>query len=394
MRRCLVVLLLCIGEAWSQDWADRAEYDLALTVRSESSPLARLVLLDEWKQRYPRSQAQRLARELALDAAQQLGDRARILAAARELVAQDPGHYAAAYWITILSPGAPAGGAASLREAGQAARTLLAGVGGWPRQKAEISGAARRTLGWLAWQKGDTGEAATEFAACLTAVPRHAEVSAWYGAVLTASKTPSKVVEGIWHLARASYLDGEGALSAAPRRQVLGLLEAAYGAYHGGNDGLDAIGISAARAQDAAAPPAAFRIETAAEAAQRKADEEMAANQPHLWSWVKTRRQLAGPDGMAVYEKLAGADSPLLPEWKGWVIRCDKDRRATQVVLGLQDTVTEEVVVQLESPAARCPDPGLALEFAGKPVAFTAEPFRLTVTVPLGGLRGWPEARP
>ncbi|MFN9456757.1 MAG: hypothetical protein ACK6D7_05160, partial [Acidobacteriota bacterium] len=65
MRRCLLVVLLCCGEAWSQDWADRAEYDLALTVRSESSPLARLVLLDEWKQRYPRSQAQRLARDLA-----------------------------------------------------------------------------------------------------------------------------------------------------------------------------------------------------------------------------------------------------------------------------------------------------------------------------------------
>ena len=203
----------------------------------------------------------------------------------------------------------------------------------------------------------------------LELTPRNAELSAWLGSVLAVQIPPERQIQAIWHLARAAFLDGEGSLAPAPRRDVRALLEAAYSGYHGSLDGLEEIGTAA---RGAVTPPASFKVETAAEMAQRKADEEMEKTNPQLLTWVKIRRRLEGSDAVAEYRKLA--DGPTMPLLKGYVIRCDADPKPTEAILGLQDTTTEEVVLKFDAPLARCAEVGVAVEFTGKPVATATRP--------------------
>ena len=397
-RLLLPALLLSLREPGvAQEWTDRAEYDLALAVRGQPGAAERLPLLERWKQQYPNSAARQMRAELALAAAQALGDSGRVLATARELVATSANHFPGNYWIALLAPGHAAPSAAVLGEAEQSARRLIAtadayfasggGKAAGPRQKSEVLALAHRTLGWAAWRRGATEDAEKELATALEIAPRDAEVSAWLGAVLAVQKAPPKQVQGIWHLARASFLDGDGALPANQRRDVRSLLEAAYTSYHGALDGLDEIGASASREAAAVKAPGAFTIETAAEAAQRKADEHLAATNPQLWTWVRIRRRLTGPEGEAEYKKLSEA---FLPPLKGYVIRCDADPKPTEAIVGLQDSAAEEIVLKFDAPPARCAEVGVAVEFEGKPVEFTREPFRLSVAVVGSAVQGWP----
>ncbi|HPT28956.1 MAG TPA: hypothetical protein PLZ95_21225, partial [Bryobacteraceae bacterium] len=39
----------------AQQWTSRAEYDLALEVRSEPAPEARLAIIEKWKREFPSS---------------------------------------------------------------------------------------------------------------------------------------------------------------------------------------------------------------------------------------------------------------------------------------------------------------------------------------------------
>lgn len=380
MRALAAILLLLPYGAFAQDWSDRGEYDLALAVRAQSSAATRLPLLDQWKQKYPNSPLKQMRTELILAAAQSLGDKNRMLEAARELVSADQNHFSGNYWLTLLSP-TPAEAETSAK------RLLRLAETGAGKQKNEVLVAAHRTLGWVEWQRGATDAAEKQFVSCLTLAPRNGEVSGWYGSLLAVQNTPPQQVAGIWHLARASYLDGEGALAANQRRDVRELLESAYKTYHGSLDGLEAIGAAATAATVAVKPPDSFKIETAAEVAQRKADEEMKANNPQLFAWVLIKRRLTGADGQAEYEKLAQGAMPLL---KGYVIRCDKDPKPAEAMLGLQDSSVEEVVLKFDAPMPRCADVGVAVEFEGKPVEFTRDPFRLKVSVTGSSLQGWP----
>ena len=387
----MLVLLLLLAAAVAvlpgQEWTDRAEYDLALAIRAEASAAARLPLLAAWKQKYPKSALGAARAELTLAAAQSLGDKAKTLEAARELVAADANHFNGLYWLTLLAPSMTA--AKDLAEAESAAKRLAASKAIPAAQKTEVLTLAHRALAWAAWRRNDLPAAEKELRAGLTLTPRHAELSAWLGAVLAVQKEPARQIAAVWHLARASYLDGDGGLGSAARRDVRGLLEAVYGGYHGGLDGLDEIGTASRAAVD---PPSTFKVETAAELAQRKADEEMEKNNPQLFTWVKLKRRLTAADGEAQYAKLAESTLPLL---KGYVVRCDQDPKPNEVILGIEDSAAEEVVVKFEAPMERCAEVGVAVEFEGKPTAITREPaFRLTVVVPAALLRGWPAAAP
>ncbi|MBM3792913.1 MAG: hypothetical protein FJW31_02375 [Acidobacteria bacterium] len=388
MRRLFPSLLLATSAALAQDWTSRDEYDLALAVRAQKAPAQRLPLLEQWKQKFPNSALRPQRAEMILAAAQFLGDKTKMTEAARELVAVNADHFTGLYWLTLFAPQAPlAPTPAALAEAEQWARRLVKVAATQPAaQKDEVTALAHRTLGWAAWQRGDAAAAEKELFLSLAAAPRNAEVSAWLGAMMATQKEPSRQVEAIWHLARASYTDGAGALAAAQRRDVRTLLEAAYTGYHGALDGLDEIG-AAAKAAAVNKPAADFKIETAAEVAQRKADEQMQATNPQLFTWVKIRRRLTGAGAQAEYQKLAEGALPLV---KGYVVRCDADPKPTEVYLGLQDSAVEEVVLKLDAAQPRCPEVGIALEFEGKPVAFSAEPFRLSVAVDAKSIVGWP----
>jgi len=69
----VLLLVLAISSAGSA-WTDRSEYDLVLTIRSESTPQKRIELLDQWKLKYPKTELRQERRELYLATYQALND--------------------------------------------------------------------------------------------------------------------------------------------------------------------------------------------------------------------------------------------------------------------------------------------------------------------------------
>ena len=130
----------------------------------------------------------------------------------------------------------------------------------WQKQKDEVERLAHRALGWIEWQRGNHEAAEKEFTACLGKNPKDAEISAWYGTVLTLEKKEEKLPLAFWHLARAGSIKGDGGLPDGQRRAVNNLLQGLYTSYHGTSDGLEKLLADSAAALD---PPASFNIESA-----------------------------------------------------------------------------------------------------------------------------------
>jgi hypothetical protein len=383
----------------AQTWADRSEYDLALAVRAQPAPAARLKLLEEWKSKYPNSEMRHARAELALSAAQSAGETKAMLQAATEMVEADPKSFPGLFWTMVLQPGSGASDAGSLTRTASAANQVLAlapayfaspaaGVTGdaAAAERTRVESMAMRTRGWVLWQQGKTEAAEKDFKASIESDPASATASAWLGSLLASTRLPERQTEALWHLARAAFLDGEGTLPSAQRREVRQLLDAAYASYHGSAEGLDDIG---QKTRTSALPPAGFKVESSGEAFQRKQDEEMARTNPELFEWVKIRRRLLAPDGETQFQSMTGAPFPRL---SGAVVRCNAASRVSEVVLGLTDAVVEELVMKLDSPLPKCAEPGTRVQFQGTPTAFTREPFLVTVQVNAGAIEGWPAA--
>jgi hypothetical protein len=386
MNRLAGTLLLTALLVCGADWTDRSEYDLALAVRAEAAPKKRIELLDAWRAKYPKSDLRQVRRELYLAAYQSLGDNGGMLGVAREMLADQPMNPVGLYWCTLLVPNvkdAPA----DLLAAGETAAKNLLRVSGAPPASAPL---ARRTLAWIAWQRGDYAGAQEQLTAWLKLNPREAEASAWFGTVLGLEKKSGYEVPMLWHLARAASLRGDGALPERRQRQVEALLDKLYISYHGEPEGLEQIRTTAAAAETPALPPAGFQIESAAQLAIRRMDEELERTNPQLLAWVRIRRNLEGPNAAAYWETLRSAP---LPKLKGTLIAFSPARRPTELTLGMRDAATPELVLKLSAPLAREPDTGIVVEFDGASAqSYTATPFQVVVSVDTAKLEGLPES--
>jgi len=261
--------------ALAATWADRGEYDLVMTLRSEPSAQKRLELLDRWQARYPQSELRQVRRELYLAVYQFMGDGTRMFQLAGEMLNEPAGNLVGAYWCTLLVPELPDQSAATWQAGEQAAHQLLAGMDRWFGSAAKPAGTsdaewqkraasagwlAHRALGWIAWQRGDVTTAETEFRSLLSQNPSSAEISAWMGIVLGLQKEPAKQAAALWYLERAAVLRGDGALTDDRRRAVSRIADDVYVAYHGDRDGVEALKSAAA---GSAAPPPDFHVDRA-----------------------------------------------------------------------------------------------------------------------------------
>jgi hypothetical protein len=311
-----------------------------------------------------------------------------MLAVAREMVSGAADNLVGLYWYTLLLPEAKEAPADVLGAGEKAARQLLAGASSEALQKrrGEIEFLAHRALGWIQWQRADYTAAAAEFNACLHQDPNRAEIASWLGIVLAMDKQPASQVPALWHLARAASYRGPGALPDAQRRQLGSVLERLYTSYHGETAGLDQLRIAAVAT---AFPPAGFDIESAAAAAIRRQDEELARTNPPLASWMGIRRRLEAADGEAYFaDSLRG--KPLPMRWKGTLVRATPAGKPQELALGVGDNAAEEVILKLETPFPNGAENGAILDFEGIFEAFTKAPFTLTVLAGPDKIEGWP----
>jgi len=385
--------------ALAAGWTDRGEYDLVMNIRSEASAQKRVELLDLWQTKYPKSELRQVRRELYLAAFEALSDGGRMLKTAREMLDEQANNMVGVYWCTLLVPEVRDPSADVLGVGEKAARQLLAGLdtyfaaagkpatasdGEWQKRKTAAGLLAHRTLGWIAWQRSDFAGAEKEFRLYLDQEPNSAEISGWMGIVSGLQKEPEKQLAALWYLERAGALRGAGALSDDQRRTVSGLADRAYSAYHGDGEGLENLKTAVLAS---AAPPPDFHVETAASVAARRADEELSRTNPQLAAWVRIRRQLESPDGDKYFADLRTTP---LPKLKGTVIRVQPEGRPAEIVLGVSQSLTEEVVLRVSPPFPNAAPPGTELEFEGTVDSFGKQPFTLTVIAERDKITGWP----
>lgn len=378
-----VVMPLVAGDV---NWTDRKEYDLVLTIRSETTPQKRLDLLDKWNKDYPKTALREARFELYLETYQAMGDPARMFGVSRQILADHPGSPVGLYWCTVLLPELPSASPESLDAGEKAARDLISGLGGyfnadrkpakladadWQKQAITTEALAHRALGWASWQRGDLAAAEAELTKSLEKNPQDAEVSSWLGIVF--SLESGKQTGAIWELARASN-PISGTLSDEQRRQVNGMLEHVYSSFHGGVDGLDDIRKASALN---ALPPADFTVDSATIVAARRAEAELSLTNPELASWLAIRRQLTAADGQQYFAtNLQAKATPVL---KGTIVHCTPARGAKECSLSMNEGSGPEVTLKLNSPLPRSAAPGSKVSFHGTADSFTPDPFNLVV---------------
>lgn len=390
-RFCMLLLLLlwASSQALSDtNWTDRKEYDLVLTIRSETTPQKRLDLLNRWTKQYPKTGLREARLELYLETYQSMGDAAHMFQVSKEILSDHPGNPVGLYWCAILLPDLPSASPDALSAGEKAARGLLSGLDSyfkddrkppsvseadWKKQATATAALAHRSLGWVSWQRGDLAPAEDELQKSLQQDPHDAEASAWLGIVLSLEN--GKQSAALWQLARASNVEPGAGLPEEQRRQVSTMLEHVYASFHGGLDGLDDLRKASA---SSAFPVAGFSIDSATTVAARRAEAELSLTNPELAAWLAIRRQLQAADGQQYFA--ANLQSKAIPMLKGTVIRCTPARSPREFEIAMSEGDSPAVTLKLTSALPKYTGPGSKIMFRGTAESFNADPFNLVIT--------------
>jgi hypothetical protein len=160
-----------------------------------------------------------------------------------------------------------------------------------------------------------------------------------------------------------------------------------------------------AAAKASAFPPAGFTIDSAAQLATLKAQQQAAldAANPILAFWRDIVREPLQKDGDAYF---AAMNEALLPgdpgkqkgfeKFKAKLVSMSPENKPKTLVLALEKPNVPDVTLKFEEPLPGTMEPGADLEFEGKVVAYTKEPFMLTLEVDpeLKQLVGWTGKNP
>jgi hypothetical protein len=403
-RKTLLVIGLAAGLALGQEpsWVDRQEYELVVEqIGKATDPAKKLELLNQWKQKYPKTAfgMQRLGQFLVTY--QQLGKAAEMLGVAKEIAAADPKNFTGPYYVALLTTSMQTTDPAALDEGEKAANQLLSGIGeyfaeskkpagvdaaAWNKQKADVQNTAWQTILFVSNQKKDPALIEDRLRKFIDFNPANAEAAYKLGAAILGQKKAERQPEALWQVARACALTGPGELPAANKKAVCDYLNRVYPQYRGDKKGLDKLMADAAAAPYA---PAGFAIKTKQQEDIEQL-EELKKTNPQLALWVQLKQELTGANAATNFESnLKGA---ALPKLKGKLVSMEPAVNPKKIVVGISDASTPEITIELEggTPFRGKADPGTEIEFEGIGKEFSADPFNLTVEVEKEKITGWP----
>ena len=160
------------------------------------------------------------------------------------------------------------------------------------------------------------------------------------------------------------------------RKQVDDYLTKAYTGFHGDTSGLDGV---EGPGEDAALPPAGFKVESVRDISLRKAQQEEEVQQEQSSCREMEGYKNALVTDPATWDQMKGAK---LDNLKGTVVSSTPKR----IVLALSDATTPEVTLQFETPVKA--DTGSSIDSTAVAKEFTKEPFMLTMTAEKGDVTG------
>jgi hypothetical protein len=269
----------------------------------------------------------------------------------------------------------------------------------WAKAKTLTETLAHTSLGWIALQKKDNETAEKEFTKSLQLSPNNAQVSYWLGTAIVQEKKPEKQPAALFHFARAASLDqSQGGFNAQARQSIETYFVNAFNRFHG----QDPAELNKLRelAKASPFPPDGFAIKDVNQIKSEN-EEKFRKENPGLALWMTLKQALTAADGQQYFDSnMKGAEVPGgaggVQTFKGKLISTKPALRPKELVLSVGDGTTPDATLVLDAPLPGKAEPGVEIEFAGVPTAFTKEPYGVTFEVEKKKVAGWPgkEAAP
>lgn len=387
-----------------KNWKDRAEYDLYEQIsKPDTAPAKRLELLNQWKEKYPASDFADVRQGVYMTTYAQMGRAGDAITSACEVLAKDPSNLQALSTtltsVFSLQNGTPD----QLGCADKAAQQVVSNAdtlfgadkkpanvsdADWQAAKKNMHVLAQNALGYIPWQRKDYEKAEAEFAKSLKLEPSQGQVSYWMSVVMLAQKKPEKYSDALWHYARAAAYDGPGSLNAQGRAEVLKNFTATYTTYHGSKEGIEKV---LAEAKTSAMPPSGWKIPSKVDIAkgQIEKEEEFKRQNPSLAMWKSLKEALTGAEAQTYFnEHMKEAELPM--EFKGKLIEAKPEANPKELVLAVEDGMTPDATLVLDSPLRGKMEPGAEIGFnKGVAQKYQTSPYMVTFNVDKSNITGW-----
>ena len=202
-----------------------------------------------------------------------------------------------------------------------------------------------------------------------------------------AKEKPEKASLAIYEFERAAVIDPTLGGARRDPKQVAAFADNAYVKFHGSDEGL-------AQVKDLAKhgpfPPEGFVIKSSAAIAEEKQAAFDAAN-PQIALWVKIRTALLQPDGEQYFE--TGLKGTAVPQLSGKLVEARPSCNPRELMIAVPtpdaaDASRAEIEVKPARPLRGKPESGQSVKWQGVPVAFSKEPFLLTMQAETATLEG------
>lgn len=384
----LMVAAVAIPNPQEKQYKDRAEYDLITKVYGEQNPASKIVLLDEWKEKYPETDYNLERLQFYLDSYQKTSKTAEAVDVAKELLAVVPGNFAANYAITLFTPYLGRADDGTIGDGIKAANELLGVIptqfgtkpdtvaqDAWDNARSQAEVAAHLTIGWGQMQRKQNSDAEASFNKVLQLDPSRGQVSYWQGQVILGQNDAEKYDVAFFHFARAAIYDGPNAMAPEGRTQVLDYVQNMLKKNYGENS----FNVYWPRFEEMAGASAlpAERIELKSDQQlDFEAEQKSRKENPLLWTFKDLKKALTGPQGGTTWGNLNGA---LSPKMRLYVVSATPPERPGTINFSSEPGGSVEVVLNLENRRRTGVRSGTMLTFEGVAAGLRASPFRLTL---------------
>lgn len=368
-------------------WKSRAEYDAFQAFVKEKDPQKRIKLIQDFIEKYPKSDFLANAYLVEMQAYVQLNQTDQAIASAKKVLGADPDNLAALFYLSYSFPYTfkPSGADASadLSEAKQHAQHGLQLLQGEQKREGETQeqfearvkqerGAFNVVLGFVAVQQKDYNQAIKSLEAAAQDEPNNVLVYSLLGQSYY-NESPRDVNKSIWYLARATAL-AEGSNNPNADR-LKKFYDQVYEAQHGSNAGADKV---LAQAKSTATIPADFSVAPPPEhsktgnvnldAFYKIEDAISVGGDTAQQNWAQLKGQPLGLVGH-VDSVVPGSDP------KTYQVRVD----VTPDSQGKEGTF--DIVLQDSQPGVNLLQPGDPLRFQGNIESYSTDPnFTLTLS--------------
>jgi hypothetical protein len=241
----------------------------------------------------------------------------------------------------------------------------------------------------MAKQPQDCAAAEAAYSKALSDYPDKSILSYELARALTceAKEMPDKASLAIYEFERAAVIDPTLGGARSDPKQVQSFADSAYVKFHGSDEGLAQIKDLARRAPF---PPEGFVIQSSAAMAQEKQAAFDRAN-PQIALWIKIRAALLQPDGEQYFE--SGLKGTAVPQLSGKLVEAKPSCRPRELMIAVPspdapDASKAEIDVKLSSPLRGKAEIGQNIRWQGVPVAFSKEPFLVTMDADAAGVEG------